>query len=138
MKFDLDDPKLTAYVLGELDDNERAEVESLLKSSAEARSVVEEIRKTANLLETELAGETAFALSDDQRQVIETKAAEVNGRAATSPLTTGSFWRRYRAPLALAASVVFVLGPGSDMITQAQKRMHESTWQQVAMSNVKG
>ena len=106
MKFDRDDPKLTAYVLGELHDNERAEMESLLESNAEARSVVEEIRKTAKLLETELASESALGLSDDQRHVIETKAAEVNGRAGTSSLKSGSFWRRNQSLIIILINVI--------------------------------
>lgn len=136
MKFDRDDPKLTAYVLGELDDNERADVESLLESNAEARSVVEEIRETAKLLETELASEVALGLSDGQREVIETKAAEINGRADSSPLMTSSFWRRYRVPLALAASIVFVVGTLSVMIPSVQ-RARVSAKRRLAMSNVK-
>ena len=37
MKLDLDDPKLTAYALGELDDAELKAIESQLKESEEGR-----------------------------------------------------------------------------------------------------
>ena len=47
MNIHPDDPKWTAYVLGELGDAERAEVERELESSAEARELVDEIRMTA-------------------------------------------------------------------------------------------
>ena len=53
--FDPDDPKWTAYVLGELDDSERVAVESELKSSLEARMLVEELRVASQLTKTELA-----------------------------------------------------------------------------------
>lgn len=57
MNFDLSDPRLTAYVVGELDDAERAEVERLLAESPEARRAVAELRDTVALVRDELARE---------------------------------------------------------------------------------
>ncbi len=45
-----DDPKLTAYALGELDATEAAEVETLIADDVAARKVVDEIRQTAKQL----------------------------------------------------------------------------------------
>ena len=42
-----DDPRLTAYALGELDDAERSAIEVLLAESPESRQFVEDIRATA-------------------------------------------------------------------------------------------
>jgi Ca-activated chloride channel family protein len=56
-RFSRDDPRLTAYALGELDDRERVEVEVLLSRDAEARSAVEDIRKMAKQLESALEAE---------------------------------------------------------------------------------
>ena len=61
MPFDPDDPRLTAYALGELDAADRAEVEALLADSPEARRFVEEIRATARLLTEQLHQEPAPA-----------------------------------------------------------------------------
>ena len=75
MKIDANDPKWTAYALGEItDEKERAEIESILKESAEMRQMVEEIRETAGLLTTELQAEPAFNLTQAQRDRIEAKA----------------------------------------------------------------
>jgi len=52
-----DDPRLTAYVLGELDETERADVEALLQNSPAAQAAVEEIRATAVQLEAALGEE---------------------------------------------------------------------------------
>ena len=71
MPFDPDDPRLTAYALGELDDAERAEVESLLAESDEARRFVEETRATARLLTERLGREPRPGLAPEQRQSIE-------------------------------------------------------------------
>ena len=50
MTIDPNDPRLTAFVLGELDPTERALVEGELVESAECRQAVEEIRLTARWL----------------------------------------------------------------------------------------
>lgn len=60
-----DDPKLTAYALGELDGDERAEVEAWVRRDAAARAVVEEIRAAAGRLERALAGE---AVAEEARE----------------------------------------------------------------------
>ncbi|HKQ49192.1 MAG TPA: von Willebrand factor type A domain-containing protein [Phycisphaerae bacterium] len=73
MKTQMDDPRLTAYALGELDGAERVEVEALVASSAEARGAVEDVRRTAALLEEELAKEPVGSLGDEARQRIESR-----------------------------------------------------------------
>ena len=70
MNINPDDPKWTAYVLGELNDAERAQVEKELESSAAAREVVEEIRLATDLLRHEFTQEQAVALAPEQRRAI--------------------------------------------------------------------
>ncbi|MFG0315833.1 MAG: von Willebrand factor type A domain-containing protein [Planctomycetota bacterium JB042] len=67
MKFDRDDWRLSAYVAGELDGDERAAVERLLAEDAAARAFVEELRAAAGALEEALTEEEAPALSEAQR-----------------------------------------------------------------------
>lgn len=75
MKIDANDPKWTAYALGEItDENERAEIESILEESTEARRLVEEIRQTAGFLKEELQAEASVHLTEEQRNRIEVKA----------------------------------------------------------------
>src|SRR5437764_1288632 len=52
-----DDPKLTAYALGELEGEKRVEVEAMLRLNPALRAAVDEIRATAAQLETALAAE---------------------------------------------------------------------------------
>lgn len=52
-----DDPKLTAYALGELTGDERAAVEAALRRNPALRAQVEEIRAMAQQLEAALGGE---------------------------------------------------------------------------------
>src|SRR4051812_22100310 len=71
MPFDPDDPRLTAYALGELDDADRAEVESALADDPSGRLAVEEIRATAQLLAEGLRREPSPGLAPEQREAIE-------------------------------------------------------------------
>ncbi len=131
MNIDPNDPKLTAYALGELDEQQRIEVEAEMNQSEELRRAVDEIRKTAELLTNELAGEPTATLTVDQRQAIESKAVERNGqtpdgsdgdphrsegRGTDAPARREQSHRslrsRLRTPLALAASVAIVVTAG--------------------------
>lgn len=60
-QFSPDDPKLTAYALGELEDPERAAVEVALRDDPAARAVVDEIRAFTAQLASALATEPAPA-----------------------------------------------------------------------------
>jgi len=64
MKFELDDPKLTAYALGELNDTEKAEVEAFLNENEAARNEVAHIREAAQWLSAELAADKPEGLSE--------------------------------------------------------------------------
>ncbi len=52
-----DDPRLTAYALGEMESEERNQFEQLLQRDAGARAAVEEIRATVHALDTALQAE---------------------------------------------------------------------------------
>jgi secreted protein with Ig-like and vWFA domain len=52
-----DDPKLTAYALGELNGDERAAIEAALRENPALRRIVDEIRATATELEVALGSE---------------------------------------------------------------------------------
>ncbi len=70
-----DDPKWTAYVLGELDDDQRAAIERELESSEEARMLVEELRLVADLTKSELRDAIMVSpLTREQRATIHASA----------------------------------------------------------------
>ena len=66
--MNIDDPKLTAYALGELRTGERREIERELARSAELRAAVEEIRAAATMLRQEFACETSVRTTFDTRE----------------------------------------------------------------------
>ena len=83
MTFDHDDPRWTAYVLDELEDNDKAELESQLEKNAEARAYVEELRQTTDFLALELGGGEAAMLTDAQRAAITEAASETGSETAS-------------------------------------------------------
>src|SRR5262245_3572835 len=103
----VDDPRLTAYALGELDPAQAAEIEELLRQHPAARSVVEDTRELAGLLSTQLAAEPAPRLNDAQRQAIATAAQHSldssSGQSTTHP-------HEGRQPVVLTSSEPAELG----------------------------
>ena len=75
MKINPNDPKLTTYALGEIqDENERKAIEEFLEQSEEARQEVDSIREAAALLTSELQNEPTPVLSKQQHQEIAAKS----------------------------------------------------------------
>jgi hypothetical protein len=100
------DIKLTAYALGELSEDERLAVEARIQNQPALQDEVDQIRALAAQLETELAGESAPALTDVQRQAILAApgAGHDRGRLARFP------WRKISGFAAVAAVVTLVFG----------------------------
>ncbi len=102
-QFDPDDPRLTAYALGELDEAERAEVEALLAESEEARAAVGEIEALGASLSEELASEPEVGLTDEQRGALE---ARLRGGSARG----GRVLRMQRWVGGVAAALLVAVG----------------------------
>lgn len=102
MKFEPDDPRLTAYALGETDPAESAEVEAYLQQDARARVTVAEIRAAAGALREMYESETPLGLTEPARAMIITKANEAPARRDA----TGRRLLLFRSLFALAASAV--------------------------------
>ena len=122
MNPSFDDPKLTAYALGELEGKERAEVETFLANNAEARQWVDEVRKTATQLESELCVGEAPQLNSQQVGAIEAELAlreqeakEPKWQPAKSPQRKPFLWR----PLIEALAVVAILATIAAMFLPA-------------------
>ena len=65
-----DDPRITAYVLGELPEHELADFESELESNSELAAAVEEARNVTGQLESLYASEATATLDDQRREAI--------------------------------------------------------------------
>jgi len=112
MTLDPDDPKLTAYVLGELEESERKAVEAQLPDSLPCRQAVDEIRQAARLLEQELADEACPGLTAQQKARVLAASPPKSGMLARLLGWQPAFSTRRRSELALtgfAAAVMLVL-----------------------------
>jgi Ca-activated chloride channel family protein len=137
-----DDPRLTAYALGEVDPQQRREIGGALRADKDLLAEVDAIQKLAERLGEDLAQEPCPELADEERDAIERRArgleapgARATGRAAqtrsarpqrraeapsldATPPTAGRllslFGFRHAPPrgLMLAASMLFVVGLG--------------------------
>jgi Ca-activated chloride channel family protein len=101
MPFDPDDPRLTAFALGELDPAERAALEAEIAENPEALRTVAEICKTAAWLTEELKKEPAPKASPTQPREIE--------RPLQVPSRRPVRWMRALGAIA-AAIIVLVTG----------------------------
>ena len=78
--FNPDDPRITAYVLGELDPDDLAQFESELANSHALQIAVEEVRETVGGLEA------AFAAEEAQQPVVSARSHSSENKLADSRL----------------------------------------------------
>jgi Ca-activated chloride channel homolog len=104
MTFNPDDPKYTAYVLGELSDAERAEVDAEVQNDSRVAALVTEIQAMTLSLAQELNAEPLLALAKDQREKIVA--------AGNKPATVGKPNRRVAWAMAIGASLLLAAGSG--------------------------
>ncbi len=111
MKLSKDDPRITAYALGEIEnDKERAEIEQAVAESEELQQAVREIREMGKLLAGSLAAEPAPELSEFDKARMEQRKPETETPSLMGKLLN---WPALSALTAAAAValLVFVLVP---------------------------
>ncbi len=103
MIFDANDPRLTAYALGEIDPAERSEIEQLLADREDARNYVAEIRQTAQWLAAELQKEpeTVSTLAMANHRLIDQALKSAVPTANSRP-----WWRRPYRLMSMAATLL--------------------------------
>ncbi len=115
--IDPEDPRLSAYVLGELEGAELESFERELEGSEDLRRLVDDFRDVAGRLKTELATEPCPALSESHRAAIEERATSspaVSGGADSSAGGRGRWRGRFVVvvtALAACALVAVTLWP---------------------------
>src|SRR5947209_18882356 len=105
--MNVDDPRLTAYTLGELSPEERVEVEKLLSISPDAQRFVQETGNVARILKTEYATAAATEHEEKPANLIDIR---------DDPW----FWSIAR-PLAIAAVVALLATVGAVVIGRYQR-----------------
>lgn len=111
MNIDTNDPRLTAYVLDELDEADRAIIEAELSTSPTLRAEVDRFRVTAQMLKNELQAEPTTGLTELQRQAMKARWHEQSGPQPWA--------RRYRIAVrvtAIAACLMLTVGLGTILL----------------------
>lgn len=102
------DPRLTDFVLGELDSQESQRISAEIESSSELQQAVAEIEQTTQLLGQAFEAETKLQLSDDQRSQL-LRAANEPSVSLPQPSFQSS-WHKVRLWVAgVAAALVCML-----------------------------
>lgn len=103
MKLHPEDPRLTAYLLGELPADEVDAVERAIAADPALQAALRELENVRNVLADTLAP-TSCALLLNQRETILQASRQV------APLTDrGRSWKPWRIPLAAAAAMVLAI-----------------------------
>ena len=111
-----DDPRLTSFVLGELSEEEAAEVQSLVAQSPELESAVEEIRQTVSLLGAAYQSEERLSLLDSQKAILadagNDEAMSVRKQATAEKFAMSPVVKKPWVSIALAAGLLGLLVGG--------------------------
>ena len=102
--LDSNDPLLTAFVLGELDEQEQARVAAELAKSPELQQVVNEIRQATDMLSAGFTAEADLQLTDEQHERIEQTA----GKPSVVPRTAKSPGLKIAITLVASAALILV------------------------------
>jgi Ca-activated chloride channel family protein len=110
MKLSPDDPKLTDYVLGELNKAATDDIKRELENSVECRAEVSELKSFSVLLKEEFQKESALKLSPEQKEIILMKTESSDNK----PVSDGekivpfpfSKWLLYGGLTAAAACIM--------------------------------
>jgi len=137
-----DDPRLTAYALGELDPTEQAEVERLLADSPAAQTALVEIRGVAGLLANELRQEPVLALTSAQRAaVLEGNVPTIARRSAIASRKAAPrlMWFASLATIAslfvVTALVLPTANPPDDRFSHLLSESEAARWQELTGIN---
>ncbi|HOD81865.1 MAG: hypothetical protein BWX88_02075 [Planctomycetes bacterium ADurb.Bin126] len=110
---DYDDPRLTAYALGELDGPERERFEREARAEPALQRELEQIRLMAATLTAELEAEPGPVLSEAQQAALARAAQPPGRRTLRMPSRATGAWRTY---LAMAAGVMIVASLGGLLV----------------------
>ncbi len=121
----INDPRLTAYALGELPKTEIKEFEMELQDDQKAQREVEQIKKTANLLKGGLSEEKSERLDASQREEIYGKGPKESFWSKNWKLVSG---------LSTATAALVLVGLNVTSILDQQLTQKKNAMQEVAKS----
>ena len=149
-KITKDDPRLTAFVLGELDQADAEKIQGAISNSPELASAVEEIRVAVQLLGEAYQTESPMTLLEQQKSELARAVSKESsdngvggssgefavtraGKADTASVDAAKFKRsRLWLPIAIAASLLGLLIGGALYFDQADAPLTASKMDRIA------
>ena len=149
-KITKDDPRLTAFVLGELDQADTEQIQGAISNSPELASAVEEIRVAVQLLGEAYQTESPMTLLEQQKSELARAVSKESsdngvggssgefavtraGKADTASVDAAKFKRsRLWLPIAIAASLLGLLVGGALYFDQADAPLTASKMDRIA------
>ena len=125
-----DDPRVTAYVLGELSADEAREFEQAMQQSPHLATAVSDFRSTIQSLEIAFGDEPPMSLSDQQKSELDSAAVsgnELASKSLSTQLTVARPWLRWIMAAAIGGILI-----GSGFFLSGQRRdiaQHDLTFQ---------
>jgi len=113
--IDKNDPRLTAYAMGELDASDSAAITAAIKKSPDLQAVIAEIQLAADLASDAFASQPILQLTPEQKTELLDVASQAQTRSAESPLTATTY--RPWIPVAIAASLLGLMVGGAFYIS---------------------
>lgn len=107
--IDKNDPRLTAYALGELSSDEKLEIENALETQPDLQEVIDEVHNVTKLLEDAFATEDILTLNEEARDEVKDVASET----VSKPFPIRFYLSRVVIPIA-AMIVLAIYIPSSD------------------------
>lgn len=107
MKINVDDPRLTAYALGELSATESAIIREALKDDAALKSQFEQTQGLAALLSGSLLRDEVFELGAERREEIHHSGRRPDAKVLVMEHRRRSRWQSFAVVAGVAAVVVF-------------------------------
>ncbi|MDR3619798.1 MAG: VWA domain-containing protein [Paludisphaera borealis] len=121
MNFDIDDPRLTAYALGELEESEKQDFERLLADRPDLRKDIDEIALTASLLSERLHDEQMHELAAHTDGLQTVGAALPFAQTPTTPPRPAFFqWPSRDFLTSIAALFLFAMVGGALLLPATQ------------------
>ena len=142
MKIDINDPRITAFALGELNGSDAIAIARAVRTDARVRAAVDEARETSCLLRGTLGGGEVHLLTPDQREAVRS----AGDRAVITDIASARvpFWKRPAvAAMGVAAAVavaVYMVGgrPGSGSGDGMDDPPAKWDWAQVDLGSLTG
>jgi Ca-activated chloride channel family protein len=130
MKFDVNDPKWTAYALGELESAERAVMEAALNQNPSAQALVAELKAAGGMLRSALAAEPAPRLKAEQLALLESAVAGASPELRVVQLPVAAISKRSRrrwaavlGAVAVSALILVLVLPALEPARETAKRL---------------